>query len=149
MRIRCPRNRCCRSTAPHTDSSTSQACFAAKHMNWSSCNLLTSFTPDFCCPQRGHFLAAESAKKRSFLGGCQEFSERSLSLLSKGFRAQVKGVSSPFSWISTAGARSKRKGTASLGKIRITWVRRFNSWLSRSAAGCRQTSRRACFRPGS
>ena len=50
---------------------------------------------------------------------------------------------------STASARSKRKEIASLGKIRITWVRRFNSWLSRSTAGCRQTNRRACFKSGS
>ena len=37
--------------------------------------------------------------------------------------------SSQSSWISTARARSKRRELASLGKIRITWVRRFNSWF--------------------
>ena len=62
------RSHSCRSAGPHNERSTNRACLAAKHMPRGArkFRLLTSLTPDFCC-LKGHFFAAQSAKKRSYL----------------------------------------------------------------------------------
>src|SRR5271169_4767267 len=73
-----PHNRSCRSTVPHTDHSTNLACFADKHaLKLLQLLAFLDSQPSerqryfygvsrcFCCPERGHFFAAQSAKKRS------------------------------------------------------------------------------------